>query len=134
MTTHQHKEDIQHLEDIKLLVDSFYGRVREDDLLGAIFNNVIQDRWSQHLEKMYRFWQTVLLDEYTYQGTPFPPHAKLPVEQMHFDRWLLLFNATVDEHFAGAKAERAKWQGQRMAEMFLSKITYYRDNNSIPLI
>lgn len=134
MTTHQQKEDIQHLEDIKLLVDSFYGRIREDALLKDIFNNVIRDRWPQHLEKMYRFWQTVLLDEYTYQGTPFPPHAGLPVAQEHFDRWLELFNATVDEHFNGTKAERAKWQGQRMAEMFLHKITYYKDRNSTPLI
>jgi len=130
----QYKNDIATLEDIKLLVDSFYAKIRIDMLLGGIFNGVIKDRWPQHLEKMYTFWQTVLLEEYTYKGTPFPPHAQLPVEQHHFDRWLELFNATVDENFAGEKAERAKWQGQRMAEMFLSKIIYYRDRNSTPLI
>lgn len=128
------KNDIITLTDIQLLVDNFYSKIKVDDLLGGIFNGVIKDRWPQHLEKMYRFWQTVLLDEYTYQGTPFPPHAQLPVEQHHFDRWLKLFNETVDELFAGTKAERAKWQGQRMAEMFLSKIIYYRDRNATPLI
>lgn len=127
-------KDIATLNDIKILVDEFYAKIRVDMLLGGIFNGIIKDRWPQHLEKMYTFWQTVLLDEYTYQGTPFPPHAQLPVGQHHFDRWLELFNATVDEHFAGTKAERAKWQGQRMAELFLSKITYYRDRNSNPLI
>lgn len=127
------KKEIQNLIDIKLLVDSFYGKVREDDMLKDIFNNIIQNRWPQHLEKMYSFWQTVLLDEYSYNGTPFPPHAKLPVEEEHFTRWLQLFNATVDEYFVGEKATRAKWQGERMAEMFLNKIRYYKNSNAIPL-
>lgn len=126
--------DIQHLEDIQLLVDSFYGKVREDDLLKDIFNDVIRDRWPEHLKKMYRFWQTVLLDEYTYSGSPFLPHAQLPVAQAHFDRWIQLFEATVDEYFSGVKAERAKWQGNRMAEMFLTKINYYREHKATPLL
>lgn len=127
-------KDITILDDIKLLVDDFYGKIRQDDLLKDIFNNVIQDRWPAHLEKMYRFWQTVLLEEHTYFGSPFVPHAKLPVEKQHFDRWMQLFNQTVDEHFKGEKAERAKWQGERMAEMFLYKINYYKNNSAIPLL
>ena len=127
-------KDIQNLDDIKTMVDNFYGKVREDALLKDVFNNVIQDRWPEHLDKMYRFWQTVLLDDHTYYGSPFVPHANLPVERDHFDRWMKLFYETVDGNFAGEKAERAKWQGERMAEMFLSKITYYRNNESIPLI
>ncbi len=126
-------KEIQNLDDIKLLVDSFYGRVRKDDLLKDIFDNVIQDRWPQHLEKMYRFWQTVLLGEYTYEGTPFPPHAPLPVSKEHFDRWIVLFESTVDTYFIGEKAERAKWQGNRMASMFLSKIEFYRNIPSTSL-
>lgn len=130
----QTKKDITTLKDIQLMVDSFYGKVRKDDILADIFNNIIQDRWPQHLEKMYRFWQTVLLEEHSYYGSPFLPHAKLPVEANHFERWLKLFNETVDTLFEGEKAIRAKWQGERMAELFLSKITYYRNHPSTPLI
>ena len=128
------KNDIQNLTDIKLLVDTFYGKVRENPLLKDIFNNIIQDRWPEHLAKMYNFWQTVLLEEHTYYGSPFVPHAKLPVELEHFDKWLLLFNATVDDLFEGEKAEKAKWQGQRMAQMFHSKIEYYKDNSSVKIL
>lgn len=130
----QTKKDITTLKDIQQMVDSFYDKVREDDMLADIFNNIIQDRWPQHLEKMYRFWQTVLLEEHSYYGSPFLPHAKLPVEANHFERWLKLFNETVDTLFEGEKAIRAKWQGERMAELFLSKITYYRNHPSTPLI
>ncbi|MBI2281115.1 MAG: group III truncated hemoglobin [Bacteroidetes bacterium] len=100
----------------------------EDDLLADIFNNIIQDRWSEHLEKMYRFWQTVLLEEHTYFGSPFVPHAKLPVEKQHFERWLKLFYDTIDEYFIGELAEKAKWQGERMAQMFNMKIDHYRNH------
>lgn len=126
--------DIQSLDDIRLLVNSFYTSVRNNGLLGPIFNERIGERWPEHLEKMYRFWQTVLLDDHTYFGSPFPPHAQLPVDQLHFDTWLQLWYGTVDHYFQGKKADEAKWRGDKMAAMFLYKISYYRDNNARPLI
>lgn len=128
------KLDIISIEDIKLLVDTFYSRIRENELLGPIFNRILQDRWPVHLEKMYRFWQTVLLEQHTYTGSPFMPHAKLPVNKLHFDTWLGIWNPTVIELFEGEKADEAIWRGEKMAEMFLSKITYYQNNNAIPIL
>lgn len=127
-------KDISTIEDIKVLVDEFYQGIRENELLGPIFNPILKDRWPPHLEKMYRFWQTVLLQEHTYFGSPFPPHAKLPVSQLHFDTWLRLWHSVIDQHFKGEKADEAKWRGDKMAEMFLSKIEYYRDNSATPLL
>lgn len=127
-------KDISTIEDIKLLVDTFYAKVREDQLLSPIFNGVIQDRWPQHLEKMYRFWQTVLLQEHTYHGSPFPPHAGLAVDQLHFNTWLGIWHQTLDTLFEGEKANEAKWRGDKMAAMFLSKIEYYRNNATTPLL
>lgn len=123
-------KEIIHLDDVKLLVDDFYGKVRKDDLLKDVFNDAIQDRWPEHLEKMYTFWQTVLLGEHTYFGAPFPPHRFLPVDAEHFNRWLELFYGTVDEYFHGQAADRAKWQGNRMAEMFLMKIRMFNGQSS----
>jgi hemoglobin len=122
------KTEILKLDDIKLLVDSFYTKVRKDSLLSGIFNDRIQDRWPQHLEKMYRFWQTVLLEEHTYKGSPFVPHAQLPVDKKHFDKWIQLFFETIDENFVGEKANEAKWRAEKMAEMFRFKIQYYKAN------
>ncbi|MEO7216049.1 group III truncated hemoglobin [Mucilaginibacter sp.] len=116
------------IDDVKLLVDTFYERIQADALLGPVFNEVIQDNWGTHLEKMYRFWQTVLLGEHTYFGTPFPPHAKLPVEHKHFATWMALFTKTVDELFAGEKADEAKWRAGKMAEMFEYKIAWFKKN------
>ena len=128
------KNDITSLSDIKILVDSFYGKVRENEMLKDIFNSVIEESWPEHLEKMYRFWQTVLLNQHTYHGSPFAPHAFLHVDKAHFDQWIALFFETVDENFSGETADRAKWQGQRMAEMFNFKIDYYRTSTVDPIL
>lgn len=128
------KNDIATLQDIQLLVNTFYGKVREDELIGPIFNGVIKNKWPEHLEKMYRFWQTVLLQNQTYFGSPFPPHAFLPIAKEHFNTWLALWHQTIDEFFVGAIAEQAKWRSEKMAAMFLSKIEYYKNSSSKPLI
>lgn len=117
------------LDDVKQLVDTFYGKVRADELLGHIFNERIQDRWPHHLEKMYTFWQTTLLGEHTYSGRPFPPHATLPVGHQHFERWVALFTQTIDELFTGEKAEEAKWRAAKIAEMFELKVYHFQHNS-----
>ena len=119
--------DITTLEDIKLLVDTFYSKVQKDEFIGPIFNEKIGDRWPEHLEKMYRFWQTILLEVHTYSGSPFPPHKQLPVAKEHFDRWMEIFTTTTDELFDGVIAEEAKLRAKNMAEMFNYKIDYFRN-------
>ncbi len=128
------KKPIENIEDIRLLVDTFYAKVREDSLLGPIFENVIHDNWDEHLAKMYSFWQTVLLKERTYRGAPFVPHAKLPIAKPHFDAWLKLFHATLAENFVGKAAEEAKWRSEQMALMFQNKLNYDRDRQSSALM
>ncbi len=119
------KKDIETLEDIQQLVNSFYTLVQKDLLIGAIFATKISD-WPTHLEKMYRFWQTVLLEVHTYTGSPFPPHAKMPLAAEHFNRWLTIWEENIDLQFEGKKAAEAKMRGERMAAMFLSKIEFFR--------
>lgn len=126
-------KDISTKEDIKLLIDTFYGTVRQDELLGPIFNERIKDKWPEHLEKLHSFWQMVLFQEPTYQGRPFPPHAELPIDRSHFQRWMEIFNSTLDSLFAGDKANEAKWKAGKMAEMFRSKIEYFRSTGQKPL-
>src|SRR5690606_25048614 len=78
--------------------------------------------------KMYRFWQTLLLGEHTYYGSPLLPHLNMPVDKGHFKRWVSIFQQTVDDLFTGEVAKEAKWRGSRMAEMFNYKIEFFRDN------
>lgn len=128
------QSDILTIDDVKNLVNIFYDKVREDTLIGPIFNDHIQDRWPEHLEKMYRFWQTILIGPPTYFGSPFPPHSRLPVEKIHFEKWMELFTATIDDLFEGKIADEAKWRAEKMAEMFQIKINHYKNSISGGLV
>ncbi len=57
---------------------------------------------------MYQFWETMLFRTGGYAGQPWPKHAVLNVGAAHFDRWLILFRNTLDEHFEGPKVAEAK--------------------------
>ena len=115
------KHDISGIEDITLFVNDFYMKVRKDELIGPVFNNVIRD-WTPHLEKMYQFWNAVLFGVAGFKGNPFAKHAPLPIHGEHFDRWLELFRETIDRYFEGEVAEETKKRADIMAIMFLNKL------------
>jgi len=121
-------KQLLNIDDVKLLVDTFYTKIRDNEMLAPIFNERIGDRWPEHLEKMYTFWQTTLLSEHTYFSRPFPPHAQLPVDGRHFKQWISLFTQTIDEMFTGDKAEEAKWRAGKMAEVFELKVNHFKNN------
>ena len=81
---------------IHRLVHAFYGRVRQDPVLGPIFASRLSD-WEPHLARMCDFWSSVVLMSGRYHGQPMPAHAPLPIEARHFDRWLALFEETAHE-------------------------------------
>lgn len=125
------KKDIEGIDDIKLLVDDFYGKVKADELLAPVFFERIPDDWQPHLEKMYAFWNAALFGVKGYAGNPFSKHATLAVSAAHFERWLLLFHNTLDSHFAGPVAEDAKRRAALMASNFLRRLV---DLDRSPLI
>jgi hemoglobin len=126
--------DIETLDDIRKLVDEFYGKVRADALLGPVFEERIGDRWDTHLDKMYRFWQTVLLDEgQSYFGNPFMKHAPLPISEPHFQRWLELWKGILDSNFEGPKAREAYLRADKMAYVFIVKLDAIRKEGGKPV-
>ncbi|MGB6220298.1 group III truncated hemoglobin [Haloferula sp.] len=118
--------DIRGREEIVRLVDRFYDKVREDQLLGFIFDDVASVDWDTHLPKMYAFWQTVLFRDGGFRGDPIGKHAKLvPLTMMgreQFDQWLQVFESTVDELFVGENATHIKACASDMANVIHSKI------------
>jgi hemoglobin len=120
------KPDISTPADIKLLIDTFYSKVQSDDVIGHIFNDIAKVDWAHHLPIMYAFWEFLLLGKAdSYRGNPiqkhFDLHQKHPLTAPHFDRWVALFQATVDEFFAGRVAEDAKFRAWAIAETWKPK-------------
>jgi hemoglobin len=79
-------------EEISKLLRHFYADVRQDPLIGPIFNAQIKD-WKHHLEIIGSFWETLLGGPRTY-ARPMPvKHLPLHLREEHFERWLFLWQA-----------------------------------------
>ncbi len=111
-------KDIENIDDIKKMVNTFYDKVNKDVLLSPVFNDVAKVDWPHHLPTMYNFWEMLLLDGDNYRGNPFQKHIPLPVSPAHFQNWIKLFIQTVDELFTGNKAEMAKTKARTIAQIF----------------
>lgn len=125
------KTDLLGRAEIEQLVNEFYQRVRKDELLGFIFEDVAKTDWTSHLPKMYAFWETVIFGTGGFRGNPLAAHAKLtPMTNMgreQFDRWLLLFHGTVDDLFSGENATHIKHAAADMANVIHSRINHVPD-------
>lgn len=100
---------------IEILVRSFYGKVRQDALLEAVFDERISD-WEQHLQRMCAFWSSVALMSGRHHGQPMDKHLPLPVDARHFDRWLTLFGEKAQDFCPHAAAAHFIEQAQGVAE------------------
>jgi hemoglobin len=122
-------QDIETREDCERLVRAFYGRAMTDPIIGFIFTDVARLDLEAHVPRIASFWETILLGARSYGGGAFAPHARLHAQvrlrEGHFARWLALWNDTVDELFAGERAELAKAHAARVARAFLARLEGY---------
>jgi hemoglobin len=83
------------------LLSRFYARVREDALLGPIFNGAVED-WPAHLESLTEFWSSVMLGSRSFKGNPMAAHLRhaAAITPEMFERWLSLWRQTTAECFA----------------------------------
>ncbi len=112
MTGKREQPDLDSRENIERFVDLFYQRMLADAQLAPIFVDIAEVDLEVHLPHIKDYWCKLLLGEKGYQRHTMNIHRQLhgkrPLAADDFDRWLAFFHATVDEHFAGERAERAK--------------------------
>jgi hemoglobin len=120
--------DIKDREDIVLLINAFYTKVRSDKVIGYFFNDVVNVNWEAHLPKMYEFWSKVLFSKGDYNGNPMAIHqgihAQSPLTIDHFDHWVELFQQTVDVLFEGENAEIVKYRAATIASIMKVKVIH----------
>ncbi|SFP85417.1 group III truncated hemoglobin [Parafilimonas terrae] len=120
------KQDIKSRADVERMVNTFYDKVKQDDVIGFIFNDIAKVNWEKHLPVMYDFWENIIFLTNKYVGNPMSVHIHLneqvPFTKEHFQRWLLLFTGTVDELFEGKKADIVKEKAASIAAIMETKI------------
>ncbi len=124
------KKDIENRADIDELMNRFYARAFNDETIGYIFTDVAKLDLEHHLPVIADFWETLLFGTGNYQKhgrNPLQIHAQLslkkPLLLKHFERWLKIFCATVDETFAGTRAEFIKLRAEAIANRMLDFVS-----------
>lgn len=103
-------------DSIAALVADFYGDIRRDSVLAAVFDGAIGDNWEPHLARMVDFWCSVMLKSAEFKGNVYGKHMQLQgVEAEHFRRWLGLFESHVAGRFAPADADAFLAAARRIA-------------------
>jgi hemoglobin len=102
--------------EVTQMVHRFYALIRQDAVLGPIFESHIDD-WDAHLEKLVDFWSSILRRTARFSGTPMPRHVALPdLSAELFQRWLMLFRQSNAGLANQAMAEQANATAQRIAQ------------------
>ena len=127
---------IENRKDIELLVNTFYAKIRKDNMLGDIFNNhIAEDKWPEHLSKLTGFWETNLFAIPKFKGNPtekhihVDTHSDYEIEQRYFGHWIQLWFETIDELFIGELADKVKNAARRM-----SPVQYLAIWQSLPIV
>ena len=119
-------QDILNEDDVKKLIEAFYAKAIQDEVIDHFFEDVLGDNWPEHIEKIEGFWVSILLGKQSYSGNPMTVHydlnKKYPMTHLHFDRWLMLWESTVNELFEGPVASDAVNRAKNISGLMAHKI------------
>ena len=115
-------QDIESRSDIDHLMRVFYEQALADHVIGYIFTDVAKLDLEHHLPIIGDFWETMLFqsgDYAKYGRNPLDVHKTLhlrsAIRPEHFERWLKIFNESVDAEFAGDRADFLKMRANAIA-------------------
>jgi hemoglobin len=112
-------KDISSREDIVLLLNAFYSKAQKDDVIGSKFDHI---NMVKHTQVIADFWDGILFGSNQYRGDAFGKHLDLDLSAQDFERWISLFNQTLDDNYQGPIADEAKNRAGTIARVFQHKL------------
>jgi hemoglobin len=122
-------KDITTYADVERLLRTFYTKLLKDELMAPHFADIDLEA---HLPRIIAFWAFILIDQEGYKGNVYDKHRHMDIGEAHFTRWVKLFSETVDEHFAGEKANLAKQRAMLLGYTFQTKMEKDKNSNITP--
>jgi hemoglobin len=126
--THRRIGDLDSRVEIAGFVTNFYREIAQDERFHRYFGTLAQVDWHAHTLELTDFWSGVLL------GEPHEPadqvieahrwlHDVDPFDVALFDRWLEIFDTTLDEGWSGPMADAARRRGHGIAWAMAKRLT-----------
>jgi len=120
--------DIENRGDIQVILNAFYRKAFEDELIGFFFTEVVPLNLESHLPVITDFWESILFGNHHYQKNVMEIHRNIhqlsSIEKIHLDRWVELFTKTVDELFEGRYANLMKQRAVSIAMLMDIKLNH----------
>jgi hemoglobin len=119
-------DDIITEESLAELIPAFYARVREDELIGPLFNAAIDD-WEEHLGKLTAFWSSVMLTSGRYKGSPMVAHLRHidAIKPVMFERWLEIWAETTTDLMPPEAAAALQAKAARIGESLQLGLSFH---------
>ena len=111
--------DISSRDDIVSLLNEFYVEAQNDEIIGNKFTHL---NMAHHTQVIADFWDGILFGTNNYSGDPFGKHLDLNLATIDFERWIFLFNQTIDSNYSGPIADEAKHRAGTIAQVFQYKL------------
>ena len=132
------KRDIETRADIEIFIKSFYEKVIVDETIGIIFTKIFPLNWEHHIPLITDFWETILLNNPVYKKNAMAVHFDInkifPLQNIHFEAWLHLFNLTLHEMYEGPKTMLAIKRAAGIAQMMQLKMNAINLQNEKPSV
>ncbi|MDB5196970.1 MAG: hypothetical protein JWP88_1341 [Flaviaesturariibacter sp.] len=120
--------DIETREDIRIVLEAFYSKATVNKEIGFFFTEVVPLNLETHLPVITDFWETVLFATRGYHKDVMAVHRHIhhlsAITQTHLERWMTMMVETIEENFAGAKAELMKQRARSIATMMNLKLNH----------
>lgn len=117
--------DIESRQDIEFLVNKFYEKVHAEPNLAPVFE-MPEAAFEHHLQRTYNFWENWLFQTGNYGGgmmwVHLQKHKETPLTTERFEYWLALWFRSVDELFAGERAEFVKKKALEIGQMMNGRL------------
>ena len=112
--------DLDSRAQVRRFVRLFYARLLSDELLKPYFLEVAGIDIEVHFPRIEDYWCKLLFQERGYQRHTMNIHRNITRQRIFthraYERWLFHFHHTIDRHFHGPFASRAKLIATRIAK------------------
>ena len=100
-------------QDLGEVLDIFYARLGEDDVLRSFFEHLDM---AEHIPRIEAFWATIVFGSRRYADNAFAPHQRMQgLTGEHFSRWIDALETVLDARFQGPATDRMKSAAHRIA-------------------
>ena len=114
-------KQIESSEDVKVLIDCFFERALKDELLSPIFHARAKEIPDLKV-RICLYWNQLVFKDTDDVSLPILQHVDLGLSYRHFVQWITLFQATIDDLYTGANAQRLHLLARTMSEELQRKM------------